>query len=103
MASIDASLLRRHSLPNQIQETSLRRLVNSRLPVFSRRSHRSTPGAYKGGLRINAVAAPEKPSPSDEPFTAWGSAQQRVAKREDLKTIMILGAGPIVIGQVWVV
>ena len=33
-------------------------------------------------------------------FTAWDTAVQRVPKRTDIKTIMLLGAGPIVIGQV---
>ena len=42
---------------------------------------------------VQAVAAPEN-------FTAWDTAVQRVPKRTDLKTIMLLGAGPIVIGQV---
>jgi hypothetical protein len=52
------------------------------------------------GLRVSAIAAPEKPSTnSSEPFTAWGTAVQRVPKRDDLKTIMVLGAGPIIIGQ----
>jgi hypothetical protein len=49
---------------------------------------------------VQAVAAPEKPSADEKPFTAWDTAVQRVAKRTDLKTIMILGAGPIIIGQV---
>lgn len=53
----------------------------------------------KSSLLVQAIAAPEKPS-TKEPFTAWGTAIERVAKRTDLKTIMILGAGPIVIGQV---
>jgi hypothetical protein len=53
------------------------------------------------GLRINAIAAPEKASTNNsEPFTAWGTAKQRVPKRDDLKTIMVLGAGPIIIGQI---
>ena len=42
---------------------------------------------------VRAVSAPES-------FTAWDTATQRVAKRDDIKTIMLLGAGPIVIGQV---
>jgi hypothetical protein len=48
-------------------------------------------------VRIEAVAAP---AGGEVPFTAWDTAIQRVAKRTDLKTIMLLGAGPIVIGQV---
>lgn len=47
---------------------------------------------------VKAVATPEKPTA--EPFTAWATAIERVPKRTDLKSIMILGAGPIVIGQV---
>ena len=42
---------------------------------------------------VRAVSAPES-------FTAWDTATQRVEKRDDIKTIMLLGAGPIVIGQV---
>ena len=49
---------------------------------------------------VQAIAAPEKPAVEEKPFTAWDTAVQRVAKRTDLKTIMILGAGPIIIGQV---
>jgi len=49
---------------------------------------------------VKAIAAPEKPKAGETPFTAWATAIQRVAIRDDLKTIMILGAGPIVIGQV---
>ena len=52
------------------------------------------------GLCVRAISAPEKPATEEKPFTAWDTAVQRVAKRDDLKTIMILGAGPIIIGQV---
>ena len=46
------------------------------------------------------VAAPEKPvGTSLPPFEAWSTGAP-VKKRTDLKTIMLLGAGPIVIGQV---
>lgn len=48
-----------------------------------------------GMTLVRAVAAP-----SDGSFTAWDTATQRVEKRTDIKTIMLLGAGPIVIGQV---
>jgi len=54
----------------------------------------------KSILSVKAIAAPEKPASDTAPFTAWDTAIERVAKRTDLKTIMILGAGPIVIGQV---
>lgn len=65
----------------------------TRLPTRSLKLNRSS-------LIIKAVAAPEKPTAEEVPFTAWDTAVQRIAKRDDLKTIMILGAGPIVIGQV---
>jgi len=35
-----------------------------------------------------------------KPFRAWETGVSLVAKRTDLKRIMIIGAGPIVIGQV---
>lgn len=66
---------------------------------LGRSVHRAI-GGHRFRVRIDAVAAPEKPSSKSEPFTAWGTATERIAKRTDLKTIMILGAGPIVIGQV---
>ena len=47
-----------------------------------------------------AVAAPEKvDTGSLPPFQAWTTGAA-IKKREDIKSIMILGAGPIVIGQV---
>ena len=65
-----------------------------------RRSVCSTIGSRRSSsLRVQAIAAPEKKAVK-EPFTAWGTAIERIPKRTDLKTIMILGAGPIVIGQV---
>ena len=46
------------------------------------------------------VAPPEKPTSAELPaFEAWSTGAP-VKKRTDLKTIMLLGAGPIVIGQV---
>ena len=46
------------------------------------------------------VAPPERPIGTDLPaFEAWSTGAP-VKKRTDLKTIMLLGAGPIVIGQV---
>jgi len=52
--------------------------------------------------RINAVvSAPEKvDTGSVPPFQAWTTGAA-IKKREDIKSIMILGAGPIVIGQVF--
>ena len=48
---------------------------------------------------VRAVAAPEKSAKVPPPFEAWNTGAV-VKKRTDIKTIMILGAGPIVIGQV---
>ena len=48
---------------------------------------------------VRAVAAPEKTTTTPPPFEAWNTGKD-VKKRTDIKTIMILGAGPIVIGQV---
>lgn len=53
---------------------------------------------------VRAIAAPPKPAtdngavPVD--FKAWENTTSSVKKRTDIKTIMLLGAGPIVIGQV---
>ncbi|CAL8467948.1 g7486 [Coccomyxa elongata] len=47
---------------------------------------------------VRAVAAPEKEAFTPPPFEAWNTGAI-VKKRTDIKTIMILGAGPIVIGQ----
>lgn len=44
---------------------------------------------------VSSNSTGEKP-----PFTAWDTAKSRVAKRTDIKSILVLGAGPIVIGQV---
>ena len=54
--------------------------------------------------RTNAVvSAPEKADTgSVPPFQAWTTGAA-IKKREDIKSIMILGAGPIVIGQVLLV
>lgn len=72
-------------------------LINLRLQrpagAASRNARRNS------GVLVQAIAAPEKKT-EEVPFTAWDTAVQRVAKRDDLKTIMILGAGPIIIGQV---
>ena len=48
---------------------------------------------------VRAGAAPETATTTPPPFEAWNTGKD-VAKRTDIKTIMILGAGPIVIGQV---
>ena len=67
-------------------------------PFGLKRFTRSNGISRGRSIRVQAIAAPEKPT--SEPFTAWATAIERIPKRTDLKTIMILGAGPIVIGQV---
>lgn len=48
-----------------------------------------------------ATATPGAPAASSgAPKLPWQVAMSEIKKRRDLKTIMILGAGPIVIGQV---
>eukprot|EP00884_Botryococcus_braunii_P009542 jgi/Botrbrau1/1858/Bobra.146_1s0047.1 len=67
---------------------------------FSRvsKSRRAARDASRRQL-VQAIAAPEKVKPLDSAaFLAWADAS-KVKKREDIKSIMILGAGPIVIGQ----
>lgn len=60
-------------------------------------------GAQRKRLQLQtkaAVAAPEKvDTGSLPPFQAWTTGAA-IKKREDIKSIMILGAGPIIIGQV---
>ena len=71
--------------------------VSQRRPVCV--AGRST-GKRDGKAQVvRAVAAPEKEAFSPPPFEAWNTGAV-VKKRTDIKTIMILGAGPIVIGQV---
>lgn len=59
--------------------------------------------AHRGRLQLRTravVSAPEKvDTGSVPPFQAWTTGAA-IKKREDIKSIMILGAGPIVIGQV---
>lgn len=59
--------------------------------------------AHRGRLQLQTravVSAPEKvDTGSVPPFQAWTTGAA-IKKREDIKSIMILGAGPIVIGQV---
>lgn len=69
------------------------------LPVPSARH----PTALRGRRQLQTravVATPEKvENGSAPPFQAWTTGAA-IKKREDIKSIMILGAGPIVIGQV---
>jgi hypothetical protein len=80
---------------------SLQSKSQNRLPLAAfglKRFTRANGFSRRASIRVQAIAAPEKATP--EPFSAWSTAIERIPKRTDLKTIMILGAGPIVIGQV---
>ena len=54
--------------------------------------------------RVSAIAAPPAPVASNgaapPDFKAWENIAPRIKRRDDIKTIMLFGAGPIVIGQV---
>ena len=66
---------------------------------------RSRPCANKRSqpARVSAIAAPPAPTTSNgaapPDFKAWENVAPRVKLRDDIKTIMLFGAGPIVIGQ----
>jgi hypothetical protein len=64
-----------------------------RLTVSTGRASRAQP------LRAAVAGAPSSPS-SNSAKLPWQAAMSEIKKRKDLKTIMIIGAGPIVIGQV---
>ena len=93
MATTRGALAGRALVPSTSKVTSRPCLA------WARGSGRRAPAAAHRPLVVCAIAAPDAPAAKAE-FTAWDTAVQRVAKRTDLKTIMILGAGPIVIGQV---
>jgi hypothetical protein len=52
---------------------------------------------------VSAIAAPPAPIASNgaapPDFKAWENIAPRIKLRDDIKTIMLFGAGPIVIGQ----
>lgn len=50
--------------------------------------------------RTAAVAVTASTASSNGNVLPWQAAMDEVKKRKDLKSIMIIGAGPIVIGQV---
>lgn len=68
-------------------------------------SGRGLPTAAASGRRqqqpvvTTAVVAPPKKGKELPPFEAWNTGAV-VKKRTDIKTILILGPGPIIIGQV---
>jgi hypothetical protein len=61
--------------------------------------HSCRVGRHQRAVQVKAVVAPPKPSKDLAPFEAWNTGAV-VKKRTDIKTILILGPGPIIIGQV---
>lgn len=61
------------------------------LKAAAPKPHRSRAGAKS--VLCSATAGTSTPLP-------WQMAMSEIKKRRDIKTIMIIGAGPIVIGQV---
>ena len=74
---------------------------DSRAAFFSGKGiARTQPRAVgRKAIRTSAVVAPPKPTKDLPPFEAWNTGA-KIAKRTDIKTILILGPGPIIIGQV---
>ena len=54
----------------------------------------------RGHILRAAVADAPSSASSNSSKLPWQAAMAEIKKRKDLKTIMIIGAGPIVIGQV---
>jgi hypothetical protein len=56
--------------------------------------------ASRSRSRAAAVAVTASTASNNGNLLPWQAAMDEVQKRKDLKSIMIIGAGPIVIGQV---
>ncbi len=82
-----ALALRQRGIPRQSAPQVPRALAKAQ----GTRSRRQT---------LNAVAAPEKAVTAEAAVLPWQAVMSDVKKRTDLNTILVLGAGPIVIGQV---
>lgn len=76
--------------------------AHSQQRSFIHEHARLTAGAPSRLVVVRAASTADRTVAKGEevPFTAWGTATQRVTKRTDIKSVMVLGAGPIVIGQV---
>jgi hypothetical protein len=73
------------AIPNVMRQVKTSALRSSRAEVAS---------------RIECVAAAEVDDETLPPFLRYAKGGGAKGKRTDIKTIMIFGAGPIVIGQV---
>lgn len=56
-------------------------------------------GSARKGSRAQPARRAAPRAAAAETFSTFGDSNKAVGKRTDLKTIMVLGAGPIVIGQ----
>ena len=76
-------------------------MLNACPPASRALSRRRPSRSQQRQLLVQAVVAPPEKAAGTElpPFQAWNTGAP-IKKRTDLKTIMLLGAGPIVIGQV---
>ena len=69
--------------------------VPSAARVLTQGRRRNARAMKRASVQVRARASPDEESPV---FRAWDQATNS-KKRDDIKKIMILGAGPIVIGQ----
>ena len=69
--------------------------VPSAARVLTQGRRRKARAMKRASVQVRARASPDEESPV---FRAWDQATNS-KKRDDIKKIMILGAGPIVIGQ----
>ena len=81
--------------PQPVWHTFFVRPGQAALPAAQANAQRKRGRRHQAAV---AVSAPSKPFEL-APFEAWNTGAS-IKKRTDIKTIMILGAGPIVIGQV---
>jgi hypothetical protein len=70
--------------------------------VFTSRvqAQRCTPGRRAGRSVVVKAAAAASVASVNGSKLPWQAAMDDIKKRKDIKSIMIIGAGPIVIGQV---
>lgn len=88
-----AAVLRRKLLPGQAFRGIQLSLVSS--------SGRASRAAARRSLAASATAVAAAPQQGQgKPFVPWEGKLSNKFRRTDIKRILILGAGPIVIGQV---
>src|SRR4029079_1428194 len=60
---------------------------------------RGEPGAARRGLPVRPLRRPDAAGDGVQGAAANGAALETMPKRTDIKSVLIIGAGPIVIGQ----